>query len=75
MDKQLAQQFLDQMLAEKQVAGINEDTSVTFPLSQGEFRELVERKMDNRLMQKYLQEAPGGSLIELLRQRGMLKGV
>jgi hypothetical protein len=63
------------MLAEQQVAGINEDTSVTFPLSQDEFRELVERQMTNRKMQQYLQEAPGGSLIELMRQRGMLKGV
>ena len=75
MQDQLARDFLEQMLAEKQVAGINEDTSVTFPLSQDEFRELVERQMTNRKMQQYLQEAPGGSLIELMRQRGMLKGV
>lgn len=75
MQDQLARDFLDRMLAEKQVAGINEDTSVTFPLSQGEMRELVNRRMDERLMQKYLREAPGGSLIELLRQRGLVKGV
>lgn len=75
MQDQLARDFLDRMLAEKKVAGINEDTSVTFPLSQDEFRELVERQMTNRRMQQYLQEAPGGSLIELLRQRGLVKGV
>lgn len=75
MHDQLAKQFLDQMIADRLVAGINEDTSVTFPLSQGEFRELVERRMDNRRLQEELKNAPGGSLIKLMQQRGILKGV
>jgi hypothetical protein len=31
--------------------------------------------MDQRRMQQLLKEAPGGSFIELLRQRGLIRGV
>jgi uncharacterized protein YjgD (DUF1641 family) len=71
----LARDFLDRMLAEKVVAGVTGDGDVTFPLDQDQFRDLVDQKMDARRMQELLKDAPGGSLIELLRQRGLVRGV
>ena len=75
MQEQLARDFLDRMLAEKLVAGVTGDGDVTYPLDQDQLRDLVEQKMDARRMQEVLKDAPGGSFIKLLRQRGMLRGV
>jgi uncharacterized protein YjgD (DUF1641 family) len=75
MQEQLARDFLDRMLAEKVVAGVAGDGDVTFPLDQDQFRDLVDQKMDARRMKEVLRDAPGGSLIELLRQRGLVRGV
>ena len=57
------------------MAGVTGDGDVTFPLDQDQFRDLVDQKMDARRMQELLKDAPGGSLIELLRQRGLVRGV
>lgn len=75
MQEQLARDFLDRMLAQKVVAGVTGDGDVTFPLDQDQFRDLVDRKRDARRMKEVLEGAPGGSLIELLRQRGLVRGV
>jgi hypothetical protein len=75
MEEQLARNFLDRMLSEKVIAGVTGDGDVTFPLDQDQFRDLVNQRIDSRRMQELLKEAPGGSLIKLLRQRGMIRGV
>jgi hypothetical protein len=75
MPGDLAKQFLDRAVAQQMVAGVTGDGDVTFPLDQDQFRDLVERRMDQRRMKELLREAPGGSLIELLRQRGLVRGV
>lgn len=72
MPDPLARQFLDQMIQEKLVSGIDDRGNVSFPLTQGEFRELVERKMDDRRMRELMREAPGGGLIDVMRQRGLM---
>jgi uncharacterized protein YjgD (DUF1641 family) len=71
----LARQFLDRAVAQQMIAGVTGDGDVTYPLDQDQFRDLVERRMDQRRMQQLLKEAPGGSFIELLRQRGLIRGV
>ena len=75
MPGDLAKQFLDRAVAQQMIAGVAGDGDVTFPLDQDQFRDLVDQKMDARRMQELLKDAPGGSLIELLRQRGSLRGV
>ena len=75
MQEQLARDFLERMIADTKVAGVTGDGDVTFPLDQDQFRDLVDQKMDARRMQELLKDAPGGSLIELLRQRGLVRGV
>jgi uncharacterized protein YjgD (DUF1641 family) len=71
----LAKQFLDRAVAQQMIAGVTGDGDVTYPLDQDQFRDLVDQKMDARRMQELLKDAPGGSLIELLRQRGLVRGV
>lgn len=75
MQEQLARDFLDRMLAQKVVAGVTGDGDVIAPYDQDQMRDLTERRIDKRRMQELLREAPGGSLIELLRQRGLVRGV
>ena len=75
MQDQIARDFLERMIADTKVAGVTGDGDVTFPLDQDQFRDLVDQKMDARRMQELLKDAPGGSLIELLRQRGLVRGV
>jgi UDP-galactopyranose mutase len=75
MQEQLARDFLERMIADTKVAGVTGDGDVTFPLDQDQFRDLVDQKMDARRMQELLKDASGGSLIELLRQRGLVRGV
>jgi uncharacterized protein YjgD (DUF1641 family) len=75
MPGDIAKQFLDQAIAQQMMAGVTGDGDVTFPLDQDQFRDLVDQKMDARRMQELLKDAPGGSLIELLRQRGLVRGV
>jgi uncharacterized protein YjgD (DUF1641 family) len=75
MPGDIAKQFLDQAVAQQMIAGVTGDGDVTYPLDQDQFRDLVERRMDQRRMQQLLKEAPGGSFIELLRQRGLIRGV
>jgi uncharacterized protein YjgD (DUF1641 family) len=75
MPGDIAKQFLDQAIAQQMMAGVTGDGDVTFPLDQDQFRDLVDQKMDARRMQELLKNAPGGSLIELLRQRGLVRGV
>jgi uncharacterized protein YjgD (DUF1641 family) len=75
MPGDIAKQFLDQAIAQRMIAGVTGDGDVTFPLDQDQFRDLVDQKMDARRMQELLKDAPGGSLIELLRQRGLVRGV
>ena len=75
MTNNLAKQFLDRAVAQQMIAGVTGDGDVTYPLDQDQFRDLVDQKMDARRMQELLKDAPGGSLIELLRQRGLVRGV
>ncbi len=75
MPGDIAKQFLDRAVAQQMIAGVTGDGDVTYPLDQDQFRDLVERRMDQRRMQQLLKEAPGGSFIELLRQRGLIRGV
>jgi hypothetical protein len=75
MQDQIARDFLERMIADTKVAGVTGDGDVSFPLDQDQFRDLVEQRMDRRRMQEVLKDAPGGSLIELLRQRGLVRGV
>jgi|DEB0MinimDraft_6_1074348.scaffolds.fasta_scaffold05316_3 uncharacterized protein YjgD (DUF1641 family) len=75
MPGDIAKQFLDKVIAEQMIAGVTGDGDVSFPLDQDQFRDLVNQRRDDRRMNELLENAPGGSLIELLRQRGMLKGV
>jgi len=70
MDDQLAKQFLDQAIQEQLVAGIDDRGNPIFPLTQGEFREFVERRMDERNIQDLLKNSPGLKLIDIMRQRG-----
>lgn len=70
MNDQLAKQFLDQAIQEQLVAGIDERGNPIFPLTQGEFREFVERRMDERKIQDLLKNSPGLNLIDIMRQRG-----
>jgi hypothetical protein len=75
MQEQLARDFLGRMLAEKVVAGVTGDGDVTLPYDRDQLNDLIERRIDKRRMQEILKDAPGGSLIELLRQRGSIRGV
>jgi len=75
MPGDIAKQFLDQAVAQQMIAGVTGDGDVTYPLDQDQFRDLVERRMDQRRMQQLLKEAPGGSFILLLRLRGLIRGV
>lgn len=70
MSDQLAKQFLDQAIQEQLVAGIDDRGNPIFPLTQGEFREFVERRMDERNIQDLLKNSPGLKLIDIMRQRG-----
>lgn len=70
MNDQLAKQFLDQAIQEQLVAGIDDRGNPIFPLTQGEFREFVERRMDERNIQDLLKNSPGLKLIDIMRQRG-----
>jgi uncharacterized protein YjgD (DUF1641 family) len=75
MPGDIAKQFLDRAIAQQMMAGVTGDGDVTFPLDQDQFRDLVDQKMDARRTKEVLRDAPGGSLIELLRQRGLVRGV
>jgi len=75
MQDQLAKQLLDQVIQEKLVAGVAGDGDVTYPLDRDQLNDLIERRMDMRRMQELLKDAPGGSFTELLRQRGLVRGV
>jgi hypothetical protein len=66
--------FLNQVVEEQLVAGIDDRGNPVFPLTQGEFREFVERRMDERRIQDLLQNNPGSGLIDIMRQRGLLRG-
>jgi uncharacterized protein YjgD (DUF1641 family) len=71
----LARQFLDRAVAQQMIAGVTGDGDVTYPLDRDQLNDLIERRIDKRRMQEVLKDAPGGSLIELLRQRGSIRGV
>ena len=72
MQDQLAKQFLNQAVQEKLVSGIDDRGNPIFPLTQGEMREFVERRMDERRIQQLLKDNPGSGLIDIMRQRGLL---
>jgi hypothetical protein len=62
--------------AEELIAGIDERGNPIFPLTQGEFREFVERRMDERRLQQLLRDNPGSGLINIMNQQGLpIKGV
>jgi len=68
--------FLNQVLGEQLVAGIDDFGNPIFPLTQGEFREFVEKRMDDRRHQEFLKNSPGLNLIDIMRQRGLpIRGV
>lgn len=75
MTNDLARQFLDRAVAQQMIAGVTGDGDVTYPLDRDQLNDLIERRIDKRRMQEVLKDAPGGSLIELLRQRGSIRGV
>lgn len=76
MNDQLAKQFLDRVIQENLVAGIDDRGNPIFPLTQGEFKEFVEKRMDDRRHQELLKNAPGLNLIDIMRQRGLpIRGV
>lgn len=62
--------FLEKALQEKLVAGIDDRGNPIYPLTQGEFREFVNRRMDERYIQQLLKDAPGLKLIDIMRQQG-----
>lgn len=76
MNDQLAKQFLDRVIQENLVAGIDDRGNPIFPLTQGEFKEFVEKRMDERRHQELLKNSPGLNLIDIMRQRGLpIRGV
>ncbi len=75
MTNDLARQFLDRAVAQQMIAGVTGDGDVTYPLDRDQLNDLIERRIDKRRMQEILKDAPGGSFIELLRQRGLIRGV
>jgi ribosomal protein S3AE len=76
MQDQLAKQLLDQVIQDKLVAGIDDRGNPIFPLTQGEMREFIERRMDERRLQQLLRDNPGSGLINIMNQQGLpIKGV
>ena len=58
------------------IAGIDDRGNPIFPLTQGEMREFIERRMDERRLQQLLMDNPGSGLINIMNQRGLpIKGV
>jgi len=62
--------------SEELIAGIDERGNPIFPLTQGEMREFIERRMDERRLQQLLRDNPGSGLINIMNQQGLpIKGV
>lgn len=58
------------------IAGIDDRGNPIYPLTQGEFREFVERRMDERRIQDLLESNPGMRLMDIMQQRGLpIRGV
>lgn len=62
--------FMERAVQQTLLAGIDDRGNPIFPLTQGEFREFVERRMDERRIQELLKNAPGSKLIDIMKQQG-----
>lgn len=57
--------------SQEMIAGIDDRGNPIYPLTQGEFREFVERRMDERRLQDLLKSNPGMRLMDIMQQRGL----
>jgi hypothetical protein len=68
--------FLNRVLGEQRIAGVDAEGRPVFPLTQEEFKDYVLDRMDERRHREILKNSPGMNLIDIMRQRGLpIRGV